>query len=565
MKRILCVFLILAAMGAYGQQASWQQRTDYRIDVTLDVPGKSLDGFVNVAYYNASPDTLRYIWFHLWPNAYKNDRTAFTDQQLRNGDTRYYFAGKEEHGYINRLDFRVNGQPARTEDHPQWIDVVKVLLPTPLPPFSPVSIRTPFHVKLPLNVSRGGYSKTGFQVTQWYPKPAVYDSKGWHPMSYLDQGEFYSEFGSFDVTIHAPRKFVVAATGYTPDEVVVGPPVGSIRKRISDTLPPALPAMTTHHFYQENVHDFAWFADSTFTVKSDTCRLPSGRVVEVSTYYTAAEKKWWDSSLSYAKAALRFYSAEVGEYPYDVCKVVQGPDAFGGGMEYPTITVIEPIRDAQQLDVTIAHEIGHNWFYGMLANNERDHPWMDEGFNTFYERKYTQQRYGPQLQMEELLFRTLAKQKRDQPIATPADSMTVNNYGLVTYYKTGRWLEGIEQRIGTDSMRRMMQAWFATNRFHHVQPEDFSRHLRQWAPADAAAFEAQLHRKGLLPAQEAKGTAFLSPFAPKTFRRYLQQPSCNAWIAFFALGVNKYDGRMVGALVTHYGLPPARLRLLAIP
>ncbi|RYY88994.1 MAG: M1 family peptidase, partial [Chitinophagaceae bacterium] len=207
MKRTLSALLLLTALKVQAQPASWQQRTDYLLEVTLDTTTRSLDGFEKLTYHNASPDTLRYIWFHLWPNAFKNDRTAFTDQQLRNGDTRFYFSNKDERGYINRLDFRVNGMPARTEDHPQWIDVVKLLLPQPLAPGATAQITTPFHVKLPRNFSRGGYAGNTFQVTQWYPKPAVYDQKGWHPMPYLDQGEFYSEFGAYDVRITLPRTY----------------------------------------------------------------------------------------------------------------------------------------------------------------------------------------------------------------------------------------------------------------------------------------------------------------------------------------------------------------------
>ncbi|RYY85549.1 MAG: hypothetical protein EOO15_16735, partial [Chitinophagaceae bacterium] len=239
--------------------------------------------------------------------------------------------------------------------------------------------------------------------------------------------------------------------------------------------------------------------------------------------------------------------------------------AFGGGMEYPTITVIEPLADARQLDITIAHEIGHNWFYGMIANNERAHPWMDEGFNTFYEYKYTASRYGKASQWEDLLHRTLVRQKRDQPILTSSDSMSADNYSLVTYHKTARWLQGIEQTMGADSMRMMMQAWFTEHRFQHVQPEDFYQHLQTWAPAHAAQFQAQLRSKGTLPIQEPRGTTFVNILQPASFRRYLQQPARSAWLASIVPGVNQYDRFQVGLLLTNYLLPPPKLRLLLLP
>src|SRR5579859_1742077 len=136
----------------------WQQRVDYTIDVTLDDREKSLDGFVRMEYTNNSPDTLAFIWIHCWPNAYKNDRTAFSEQLLGNGRTDFYFSDKQQRGYINRLDFRADGQEAKMEDHPQYIDVIKVVLPKPLPPGGHTTLTTPFHEKLPYNFSRARWT-----------------------------------------------------------------------------------------------------------------------------------------------------------------------------------------------------------------------------------------------------------------------------------------------------------------------------------------------------------------------------------------------------------------------
>lgn len=195
----------------------WQQQVNYIIDVTLNDKERTLDGFLKLQYHNQSPDTLYYIWFHVWPNAFKNDGTAFSEQLLGNGRTDFYFSRQEQKGYINHLDFRVNGAIARMEDHPLYIDIIKILLPSPLAPGGEITITTPFHEKLPYNFSRGGYRDKGFQITQWYPKPAVYDQKGWHPLPYLDQGEFYSEYGNFDVRITLPKDYVVGATGELQD------------------------------------------------------------------------------------------------------------------------------------------------------------------------------------------------------------------------------------------------------------------------------------------------------------------------------------------------------------
>ena len=183
-KKLLLLLIITFLVNlSYSQY--WQQQVNFLIEISLNEKEKSLDGFERLEYINNSTDTLSYIWFHIWPNAYKNDKTAFSEQLLRNGNTKFYFSDKQEKGYMNRLDFKLNGVTARIEDHPQYIDIVKVILPTALPPKEKAIITTPFHVKLPFNFSRGGYDGSSFQVTQWYPKPAVYDINGWHPMPYL--------------------------------------------------------------------------------------------------------------------------------------------------------------------------------------------------------------------------------------------------------------------------------------------------------------------------------------------------------------------------------------------
>lgn len=567
----------------------WQQQVNYVIDVSLNDKEKTLDGFEKISYTNHSPDTLHYIWFHLWPNAYKNDQTAFSDQLLENGTTKFYFSTREQKGYINRLDFKVNGTTAKSEDHPQYIDVIKLLLPQPLAPGQEITITTPFHVKLPFNFSRGGYDGNSFQVTQWYPKPAVYDKNGWHPMPYLDQGEFYSEFGNFDVRITVPKTYVVAATGdlqdaeelnwlrskaaSQPAPVVQKKPVSktsTVKKPVSKK--PYKPSITstpeetkTLNYKQSHVHDFAWFADKKFIVSYDTCQLPSGRSIDVYTYYTPSEQATWKNSLSFAKDAVRFYSAQVGEYPYNVVSAVQGPQSFGGGMEYPTITIIAPAASEQELDITMAHEIGHNWFYGILASNERDHPWMDEGINSFYENKYTVQKYGPQSQEEDLLFQTKADRKTDQPIELPSEKFSATNYGLVVYHKTAEWMRYMEAKMGEEPFRQTMQTYYAQWKFKHPQPGDFKTVVGAQLNTDSTAVFELLNEKGLLPNQRLSGFTFVSPFKKHSIQNYFQHPSLNALLLFPALGANRYDKLMVGGLITNYKIAPNRFQFLAIP
>src|SRR5580765_7045466 len=190
MKKLLHLLLFTTAViFSRAQNTYWQQQVNYQIEVSLNDADNTLQGFEKIEYINNSPDTLYYIWFHLWPNAYKNDRTAFSEQLLKNNSTDFYFSNEEERGYINQINFEVNDLTATLQTDSVNIDIAKLILPQPLLPHQSIIITTPFHEKLPYNFSRGGHVGQTYQVTQWFPKPAVYDKRGWHAMPYLDQGE----------------------------------------------------------------------------------------------------------------------------------------------------------------------------------------------------------------------------------------------------------------------------------------------------------------------------------------------------------------------------------------
>ena len=210
-KRIVILLILISSI--FAQKPYFQQHVAYDIDVTLDDSLHTLSAFEKLTYTNNSPDELDFIWFHLWPNAYKNIETAYGKQAFEQGSTRFYFADDKDRGFIDSLDFKVDGENVNLEYHPEWIDVAKIYLPNTLKPGESVLIETPFFVKIPLVFSRLGHSGKHYEITQWYPKPAVYDNDGWHPMPYLNMGEFYSEFGTFDVKITLPKNYRIMATG----------------------------------------------------------------------------------------------------------------------------------------------------------------------------------------------------------------------------------------------------------------------------------------------------------------------------------------------------------------
>ena len=335
MKKLFLLFILFCCKinVANSQQAYWQQQVNFTIDVTLNDQDNTLDGFVKIAYYNNSPDTLYYIWFHLWPNAYKNDRTAFSDQLLENGRTDFYFSNNDKRGYINRLDFKVNGTVAKMEDHPQHQDMIKVILPQPLPPKKSIQIQTPFHEQLPFNFSRGGHVGQSYQITQWFPKPAVYDKEGWHPIPYLDQGEFYSEFGNYEVQITLPKSYIVGATGTLQDEtekkwlakkiskpIICSDCAEGKKQQIQESEILYTTETKTIHFKQDNIHDFAWFADHRYIVYTDTMKLASGRIINLYSYHLpkTSDQNYWGKSIPFIKKTIQTRSKWLGEYPYDI-------------------------------------------------------------------------------------------------------------------------------------------------------------------------------------------------------------------------------------------------------
>ncbi len=581
------IVLLLASLGATLTSFSqyWQQEVNYDINVTLHDNDHSLEGFEKIQYINHSPDTLHFIWFHLWPNAYKNDKTAFSDQLLENGNTKFYFSKPEDRGYINRLNFKVNNITAQTEDHPEHIDIIRVILPSPLPPGATAEISTPFHVQLPYNVSRGGHAGQSYQITQWFPKPAVYDHKGWHPMTYLDQGEFYSEFGTFDVHITVPKNYVVAATGVLQDaqetewlknrstafekevkqsQQRMGSPYPQ-KKNVGPPVPPSSTEIKILHYKQDRIHDFAWFADKRFIVNYDTCMISKDHIIDVYTYFTPEENAQWKHSVKYCKDAIRHYSSLVGEYPYPLVQAVQGPASFGGGMEYPTITAISPMSSAAELDATIAHEIGHNWFYGILASNERDHPWMDEGINTYYEQLYTRSKYGLQGQGDRTLLRTKAFEHLDQPINDSSEHYSEANYSAVVYQKTADWMSYMASLMGTDSFNTAMHAYFSQWQFRHPQPDDFQKVLEKAAGRSLQTAFTLQNDKGLLPNEMLTGSKTVFILQGNVFKSLDKHPVKHVLLWGPAIGYNNYDQLRAGVFISNFNLPPSPFQFLLAP
>ncbi|MBP7272215.1 MAG: M1 family metallopeptidase [Saprospiraceae bacterium] len=501
-------FLLLMSLfyinSTAAQTPYFQQQVNYTIRVSLNDSLHVLTGDMDIEYINNSPHTLDTIWMNLWVNAYKNNNTEFAKQQLRLGNDKFYFAEKEDLGRFKNLEFSVYGEKAIWKSNTANPDIAWIKLPQPLAAGARIHITTPLHIKIPASFSRLGHVGTSYQITQWYPKPAVFDHKGWHPMPYLDMGEFYSEFGNFDVSITLPSNYVVAATGVLQTdsertflqqrEAATQTTIANKAFTKNDTFPASATTEKTIRYTAENVHDFAWFADKRFYVISGDATLPNGKMVAIHAFFTNTEADLWVKGADYVTRAVEFYSKHLGAYPYPQATAVQSALSAGGGMEYPMITVIGKSGSAESLDEVITHEVGHNWFYGILASNERDHPWMDEGMNSYYEHRYMQTYYKSQvaygnfmtqalqnsgLDFAQLYYLFLARRRLDQAPNTHSNRFSDINYGLGAYQKPASAFSLLEQYLGTAEFDNALQQYYNTWKFKHPYPEDLRASLEQ--------------------------------------------------------------------------------------
>lgn len=498
MKSSLTIALVFIALSLNAQEY-FQQEVDYVISVTLNDTEHSLRGNIQITYTNNSPDALNEMYFHLWPNAYSSRNTGLGKQKRERGDFDLEFSEASDRGRIDSIAFSVDGVLVNHLLYDGQVDVVRFDLPSPLAAGASIEISTPFHVKIPsADFSRLGHVGQSYQITQWYPKPAVFDRDGWHPMSYLNQGEFYSEFGNFDVSIALPQNYLIGATGELQTksersfllekaEFTESKPW----KEKENDFPESSAEFKTLRYTQNNIHDFAWFADKRFNVIHQEFALESGKQVDGWVFFTNAHAEAWAGSMEYLVDGTRHYSKYVGDYPYSQVSVVDGTLAAGGGMEYPMVTVINGTSNKKGLERVIVHEIGHNWFYGILGSNERENPWMDEGVNSYYEDRFFKEKYprgesnfikllsGEGDGMQELAYRYTACRHQDQTLSISSDDYSSVNYGAMVYSKGAMVMGHLNSVLGNDGFDEAMHSYFKNWRFKHPAPSDMRRSLEE--------------------------------------------------------------------------------------
>ncbi len=501
------IFICLFFFGSFPQVVSqeyFQQEVNVTIKVTLNDSLHELTAFETVQYINNSPDTLHFLYFHLWPNAYSNNNTLLAKQLLRLYGKQKLFDDPELQGYIDSLQFKINGNQVRWSLLPDQPDICQIFLDKPLNSGDSITISTPFHVKIPKGVSsRLGHIGESYQISQWFPKPAVYDQSGWHEMSYLDQGEFYSEFGSYDVSITLPDNYIVGATG----ELENASEIAMLTQLSLDTawmkkdfkkeseFPVSSKQTKTLRYTADNVHDFAWFADKRIHVLTGKVILPeSDREITTWVMFTNDQSDLWKDAPSYVSDAILFFSEHIGDYPYDNYTVYQSALSAGLGMEYPGISVIGRAVSAYALDEVITHEIGHNWFYSALGYNERQFPYLDEGLTSAYTSRYMNDKYPDKklwevyfgnpkiskfLHIDQIPFKRMPELQRlkrarnnlEQPINLPATDYKDSNYGTIIYNKADMAYNYLRVYLGDSIFDNIMRGYYRKMIFTHPRPD----------------------------------------------------------------------------------------------
>ena len=508
LQTALFILIFLCMYPNVFSQKYFQQKVNYTIQVTLNDKNHEISAFEKVEYINNSPDTLRFLYFHLWPNAYSGNQTDLAKQLTNSKGKERLFRDPELRGYIDSLNFKVDNQQVNWECLPGQPDICKINLIKPLSPCKSIIITTPFRVKIPKGVtSRMGHIGQSYQISQWFPKPAVYDRTGWHQMPYLDQGEFYAEFGKFDVSITLPENYIVGTSGdlQNKQELIKLDKLAADTSWIQNSVtgkvdfPASSEQLKTLCYTGNNMHDFAWFADKRFHVLKGKVILP-GSKKEVTTWlmFTNQQSELWKNAIPYINHSVLDFSKWIGDYPYNSFTAVQSALNAGEGMEYPGITVIGVTKDAYSLDKVIAHEACHNWFYGALGSDERRYPFMDEGITTAYEVRYLTGRYPdkkmwefiltnekqakffhvsqiPAKRMMDLEWLAGARNNEEQPANLSSTDYTVANYTLIPYDKTAISFNYLRAYLGDILFDNIIQDYYHSWKFKHPQPDDLRK------------------------------------------------------------------------------------------
>ena len=469
MYKIL-LFLLLTSYS-FGQNY-WQQEANYKIFVDINVKNNRYKGNQEIVYTNNSNDTLNKIFIHLYFNAFK--ASSDMAERLVSGDdinTRFDINLKElkpeEEGYLDVFNLK---QDNTDVDSFVSDTILEVTLANPLVPGQSSIFSMDFKGQVPITVRRAGRDSpmgVKFSMAQWYPKISEYDYEGWNTAPYTGR-EFHGVWGDFDVNIKIDKDYIVAASGYLQKTDQLNPKLGvkSGNKRIWNFIAP-------------RVHDFTWAADPDYI--HDVYPGPNG--VKLNFYYKNDPKivENWRNLQPITAELMKFFNENIGTYPYKQYSVVQGGD---GGMEYSMLTLINYGDEFVPLVSVTSHELAHAWFQGVLATNEMNHEWMDEGAASYFgdlaESFVLKTDFYRSIMSSYGRYIGLANSGMEMPQSTNANRYKFNRaYESTAYSKGFVFLSQLRYIIGNESFKKTIKNYFNTYKFTHPLPNDFRRIAEQ--------------------------------------------------------------------------------------
>lgn len=490
----------------------WQQRCDYDIDATLDPETDTVTASMVVTYTNNSPHELEYVWMGLEQNVFRLDSAG--SQSRTPGSVMKMLEYDFDGGY-EIPSVRENGRELELK---VYGTLGKFVPTSPIAPGATYTFEVDFAFKVPPGLRRMGREDVDdgeiFELAQWFPHVCKYDDvNGWNTLPYLGTGEFYTDFGSYEVSITAPRHYLVSGSGelLNPQDVLTGELIERLDEAMnsdepvwivsedeigSDAIRPGDADSYTWEFAIDDARTFAWAASDAFMW--DACRAVidddgSERTILCQSFYPREAEVWGPDdedggSTRYVKHSVEFYSDWLSAYPYPVMSNINGPE---GGMEYPGIIFCGSRTNPEGLFGVTDHEVGHTWFPMIVNTDERRYMWQDEGFNTFINLYSKAAWYGEDVDFKRHQDQTVevCSEHNPQPIVTSPDRAWPRWVGRLMYRKTGYGLYLLREFVlGQERFDEAFAQYIEWWSFKHPQPSDFFRTMHDAAGTDLSWF-----------------------------------------------------------------------------
>ena len=474
------------AAPAAAVRAHADDVADYTLTATLDPEAHTVVGAGVIHWRNTSREPVRELWLHLYLNAFKNERSAFLRERVGGRGS----APPEAFGSIDITKLALREPSGGSVDLLAGIELrtvagdedetdARVPLPRAVAPLESIDVDVAFDDHLPVVIERTGYRGHFHMIGQWFPKLARLEPDGtWSHFPFHHLAEFYADFGTYDVTVDVPSSYTIGATGPVIDARLDG------GRRIERHV-------------EHDVHDFAWTAWDEWQTARETI---DG--VAVTVLYPPGFGGVADRALASVRFALPYDSACYGRYPYTVLTVVvpQNDASEAGGMEYPTLITsdgpwLTPPRVLVPEIVTV-HELGHQWFYGLVASNEAAWPFLDEGLNQFAETDTMARWQGEGsasslfgLRVSDAALQAVAGNGavHDEPVAQSANAFSTGaNYAKLVYSRTAAVMDTLARVYGRDAVVGALGRYTRRYRFEHPGPEEFLGVIEETLGARAA-------------------------------------------------------------------------------